>query len=306
LPEELRLDGMSYTTKPMGKTETQLGAYAGIPVHLYEDDTDEGQAYGLFVEGLAGKDGRARFDWMHLEDELVLEDHRNDLFSVALWENFSENVRFEGQYSHLDSDPRDLRLRVFVDTPDATTIVRASYYQLLETQTAEATEIDPFFEELLDYFPFRQGTVNVSQLLGENTTLDVGFDARRVSDSDDIGDFNRDWERYYTTLALGLDEHETTLSVTADLWEGGDRDTSTFGADLSFSPSESFDAAIGSYYSLYKYDLFEFEERDDVRTYYARIDHETSKQVKFELIYEFENDDLDTYHTLRLGAVWQF
>jgi hypothetical protein len=307
LPEVLRLDGASYLTRPMGQKEVELGVYGGIPVHLYESSPEGDLAFGTFVEGRPWRGGRARFDWMHLEDELVLGDERDDLLALALWHDLPEHWRFEGEFSHLEGDPRDLRVRALYDGGDSAAIVRASYYELLETQTSRVTELDPFYEELLELFPYRQATLNGSQAFGEHTVVDVGFDLRRVSDSGDVGEFNRDWERYYATATLDdLFAQGLALSVTADRWDDDDRDTSSFGADASYAADERWKAAIGSYYSLYKYTLLELDEREDVRTYYLRASHELSARLELDLLYEFEDDDLDTYHTLRLGALWRF
>ncbi len=306
LPEVLRLDGLSYLTRPMGENEVEVGAYGGIPVHLYESSAEGDLTYGTFVEGRPWTDGRARLDWMHLEDELTLGDQRDDLLSLGLWQDLARRWRLEAEYSHLEGDPRDLRLRALFTDPDSETIVRAGYFELLETQRAHATELDPFFEQLLEHFPFRQTTLNVSQAFGVHTVVDAGFDLRRVRDSGDVGEFNRDWERYYATATLhDLPAEGVALSVTADRWDDDDRDTSTLGADLSYAAEERWEAAIGSYYSLYKYELLELDERDDVRTYYTRASYELSARLELEMLYEFEDDDLDTYHTLRLGALWR-
>jgi hypothetical protein len=245
---------------------------------------------------------------MHLEDDLVLNDeHKDDLLALALWQKITDHVRVEGEYSHLEKDPRDLRLRGFFDDVDSQTLVRVSYYQLLETQTANANEIDPYFEELFEYFPYRQATLNVARPIGEKTSVDVGFDMRRITDSDDVGEFNRDWERYYATLTQDeVFQPEISVSVTVDFWDDDDRDTNSFGADVTYAPDDRWESSIGTYYSLYKYDFLEFDERDDVRTYYLRAGYELSQSVDLDFRYEYENDDFETYHTLRLGALWQF
>jgi hypothetical protein len=307
LPEVVRLDGLSYLTRPYGENEVELGLYGGLPVRLYDSSNDGDQAYGTFVEGLPWHGGRARFDWMHLEDEELLGAGNNDLLTLGLWQALREHWRLEGEFSYLEGDPRDLRFRALYDGAASRTIVRAGYYELLETQTTRVTELDPFTEELLEYFPFRQTTLNVSQALGSHTVLDAGFDMRRVRDSGDVGEFNRDWERYYLTATLNdLATEGLGLSLTADRWDDDDRDTSSLSADLSYAAEERWKAAIGSYYSLYKYELLELDERDDVRTYYLRASREVSASLDLEFWYELEDDDLDTYHTVRLGALWRF
>jgi len=127
-----------------------------------------------------------------------------------------------------------------------------------------------------------------------------------VSDASDVGDFNRDWERYHATATWREAPGEgLAVSVTGDLWQGDDRDQDALGADLSYE-GDGWRTALGSYYSLYKYELLELDERDDVRTYYVSAVRELSASLRLELSYEFEDDDLDTYHTLRLGGLWRF
>jgi outer membrane protein assembly factor BamA len=97
-----------------------------------------------------------------------------------------------------------------------------------------------------------------------------------------------------------------SVSCTADFWDGDDQDTNSLGADVSYEVDKSWKTSVGTYYSLYKYELLELAERDDVRTYYIRAGRALSSRLDFDVSYELENDDLDTYHTLRLGILWRF
>jgi hypothetical protein len=307
LPEFVRMDGVAIASSPRGENEVEVGAYAGIPVHLYESSNDGDEAFGAFVEGRPWKNGRARIDWMHLEDEDVLGEGEDDLVALGLWQELSERWRLEGTYSHLEGDPRDLRLRALYGDPESGGILRLGYYELLEPQGSLVTELDPFFESLLEYQPFRQGTVSTSHPLGDHTVLDLGLDVRRVSDSSDVGEFNREWERYYATATrhdLGSDA--LSLAVTVDLWDDDDRDIHSFGADLTYDPEKRWKGSIGTYYSLYKYVFLQLDEREDVQTYYARTTCDLTKSAELEILYEYEDDDLDGYHTLLLGARWRF
>ena len=307
LPEVLRLDGVSWTTRPMKEKEVEFGLYGGIPAHLYESSSEsEDLAFGTFVEGRPWTSGWARMDWMHIEDELVLGEERNDLLSFELWQEMSQRWRLESEFSHLEGDPRDLRLRSLWNEPESESLVRASYYELLETQTQRVTELDPFYDQLLAYEPFRQGTVSASRAFGD-TLVDVGIDVRRVSHSADVGEFNREWERYYVTTTLrDLGKAGLALSVTADFWDGDEQDTNSLGADLSYRVDARWEASLGTYYSLYKYELLELSEQDDVRTYYVRWKREMAANLDFDVHYELEDDDLDIYHTVRMGLLWRF
>jgi len=64
--------------------------------------------------------------------------------------------------------------------------------------------------------------------------------------------------------------------------------------------------SVGSYYSLYKFELFLNDERDHVRTYYGRVRHKASQAIAFDLDYEFERTDLADFQTLRMGFTWRF
>jgi len=307
LPEIVRVDGVSYTTTPMGKNEVQLGVYGGIPVHLYESSAEGDRVYGTFLEGIPWQGGRARFDWMHLEDENVLGAGEDDLVTLGLWQQLNAHARLEGQYSNLEGDPRDLRLRALYDDPESQTNLRLGYYELLRPQNALVTELDPFFEQLATYEPYRETNFDISHVFGPHTAVDVGIDIRRVSDQEDVGEFNRNWERYYTTATFNdVGTKGLSMSVTGDRWDDHQRDIYTLGADVTYAAQKRWKASIGSYFSLYKYVFLELDEREDVRTYYLRTTYDLSKSSELEFLYEFENDDFDTYQTLRVGARWRF
>lgn len=307
LPEFVRLDGLSYSTAPLGKNEVELGVYGGVPVHLYDTSRQGDSAFGTYLEGIPWQGGRARFDWMHLEDENVLGAGEDDLLVLSAWQELTRHARLEGVYSNLEGDPRDVRLRALFDDPESETNLRLGYYQLLTAQKALVTELDPFFEQLLEYEPYRETNFNLSHVFGTHTTVDAGFDLRRVSESGDVGEFNRNWQRFYATATFSdVAAKGLAFSVTADRWDDSSRDINTFGADLSYAVEKKWKASIGSYFSMYKYDFLELDERDDVRTYYLRTTYDLTARTELEFLYEFEDADLDTFNTVRLGARWRF
>jgi hypothetical protein len=307
LPEVVRLDGLSYSTAPLGKNEVELGLYGGVPVHLYDSSREGDSAFGTYLEGIPWKGGRARFDWMHLEDENVLGAGEDDLLVLSAWQELTQHARFEGVYSNLEGDPRDLRLRALFDDPETQTNLRLGYYQLLTAQKALVTELDPFYEQLLEYEPYRETNFNLSHAFGAHTIVDAGFDLRRVSESGDVGEFNRNWQRFYATATFSdVAAKGLAFALTADRWDDSSRDINTFGADVSYSVEKQWRASVGSYFSMYKYDFLELAERDDVRTYYLRTTYDLTARTELEFLYEFEDADLDTFQTVRVGARWRF
>jgi len=300
-------DGVSLVADAGGDHRLGGGLYGGVPVHAYESSPEGDLLGGLWAEARPWKEGRVRLDWMHIEDDYLARDHEEDLAGVSLWQNLGGAVRLEGGYTMLDGDDRDVRAAATVMTPGGDLVVRAFFYKLLETQRSQAIETDPFYDSLQELFPYEQARLLVSGNLGEVAVLQGGIDLRRVEDDGDVGQFNRDFDRTFVnaTVLEGLPlDLEATLSW--DLYDSDDTDTRVLGADLTRPFGEETEASIGTYYGLFKYDLLLNQEREDVRTWYLRLRKRLDERTRLDLSYEYEDDDLDDYQTLRVGTTWRF
>lgn len=306
-PATAYFDGAQVELAPQGRTEFSVGAYGGNSVHLWESWASDEWMGGLYAALRPWYDGRLRVDWMHLGDDERYGDGSNDLVQVNVQHRLSKEVRLEGDYSLLDGDPNDLRLKGFMLWPEQDLSLRLSYYRLLEAQANLAYELNPYYNTLNTYYPYDQGQVMASKVFGEVFELYGGVDLRRVEDEGDIGRFNRDFDRYYLTAAL-LEQLplDSTLSVTGERWDSPGNDVESWGVDLSSKLSEALKTSIGSYYSLYKYYFDLSDEREDVRTFYAEVKHEFSESLKAMARYEYEDQDLDSFHSIRLGVTWRF
>jgi hypothetical protein len=303
-------DGLRAETAELGDPRLRLGAYGGAPVRLYASPSasaSEGTMLGLFGETRPWTGGRLRADYMHIEDEDMFGPRRNDLVGLGASQSLGTSLRVEGQLTRLENDPRDYRARASYYSPDSDLVLQASWYRLVQTQGNLTTPLDPFYATLYDLFPYSQVGFLGSKSFGSHFDLQAGCDFRRVNDEGDIGTFNRDFNRYFATAGLkGVLPAMLDLSVTGEVWDATSSNISTYGADLSRKFDESVDAGIGTYYSLYKYDLYQNRELDDVRTWYLRVGWKKSSSTTFDLRYEFENDPGADYHSLRLGATWRF
>ncbi|MBK7642619.1 MAG: hypothetical protein IPJ19_06140 [Planctomycetes bacterium] len=305
-PEIVHYDGLAFRTHPTGKSEFSAGFYGGIPVRLYQGTSEKRSLLGAFAEERPWKGGRARIDWMHIEDD-TLVNTGNGILGLGLWQRFENGWSGEMQYTRLEDQDRDLRLRSQWTSPGAGLTLAATYYQLFQTQNELPEGIDPYTSILLALYPYRQYGISASTELSDKIQLDFAVDARRVRDSADMGEFNRDWERYrLTTVFSDVLADQLDLSLFGDFWDGDGRDTTALGADLSYDTQEQWKFGAGSYYSLYKYDIFQNSERDDVRTWYAHAQYKFAKNLTFELSYDIENDNYETYNALRGGALWRF
>jgi hypothetical protein len=120
--------------------------------------------------------------------------------------------------------------------------------------------------------------------------------------------FNHEYERYFLTFSVyDFWLEDTEFSVTGEQWSSDD-DVRTLGFEAEKKFSKSFEVKAGSYYSLFKYDYYTEEERDDVRTAFVELEFKPDwkKNVAFEIRYEAEDDDFDVYHTLKTGIKYNF
>jgi hypothetical protein len=298
-------DGLRLEPKELGGL--RLGAYGGLRTQYYDESTPDDLVGGVYGEGRPWEGGRLRVDYMRLEDEQRLGDASDDLLGLGLWQQLGEELALESEFTALEGRGRDLRLRAHYLEPESELMLQGTYYAMLQTQKEQALEVDPYFSSLAEYFPFQQVGLLASKAFGEHLSVDVGLDLRRLDDEDEVGEFNHEFERYYLSTVfpdLLLDGLELTL--TADVWQDDQQDVRTWGADLRREFKRDLEAALGSYYSLYKYDLFLDSERDDVRTYYAKLRYGRGEAVTLDLGLDYEDDDFEEYLTPRVGVRWRF
>jgi len=308
-PVSVYFDGLSVETSRVAGSGTRLGAYGGIPTQPYESSSSGDVLLGLYALTDAWPGGRLRTEWMHVEDESLTGEHADDLLGVRLDQTIDgeqQSTSLGSAFTALDGEERDLRLLASHYDAEHELTLDASFYELFETQRDLAVPLDPFYSTLYELFPYTQLTLSSSKAW-EDVRLQGGLDVRRVSDAQDVGQFNHDFERYTLTGTLtDLLARGAALGLTGEVWDSDDSDVQTWGLDLSRAIEERWDVSLGSYYSLFKYDYYLGEERDHVRTYYTHLRYRRTESLRWSLSYEFEDNDFDDYQRLRLGLSWLF
>lgn len=299
-------DGVHATSEEIGGVKLQFGAYFGSSTHLYEASKSGDLTAGGYTQLRPWSTGRVRVDYMYFEDDARFRGHRDGLLGVGFWQDLGKALQFDGLYSRVEGRDRDARARFSYRLPEHGLFVQASYYRLLQSQGDLVLELDPYFNSLNELQPYDQWSLLLSKTLGEKLTVQAAGDLRRVADSSDIGVYNRDFDHYYGTAVLSdVIASGLSFSGTVDLWESNGQLLKSFGADGSYRFGKST-VSLGTYYSLYKFDLFTNTERDHVRTYFFRLRHATSDAVTLEGDYEYEDTDFAGFHRLRLGVTWRF
>jgi hypothetical protein len=243
---------------------------------------------------------------MHLEDEALLGPHQDDLLSASLGQRLGA-WQVQGDYARLEDEDRDVRVRVSTYSQAADLGLDVTYYQILTEQRDHTVPLDPYFNALFALFPFWQGRVNLSKGFGDAFDLQAGLDLRRVSDEDDVGSSNRDFERYYVTGNFPeLLPADFELSLTGDVWDADGSDVYSWAVDLRRTLGAGTDLSLGTYYAQYKYDFTSGEEREQVRTWFVGLAWQQRDDLRLGVRYEYEGADIDEFHDVRVEATWSF
>ncbi len=300
-------DGGRFETHQLLGLRLKIGAYGGVPVHLFESSPGGDLLVGSFLQARPWKGGKARVDWMHARDRTSLGTDRNDLFGASIWQDVGHDAQLHARYTFLEDRSRDVLARGTYRNPELDFTLQGSYYELIEPQRDLALELDPYFSAAFDLSPYRQTRWLASKGFGEHFVLEAGFDLRRLKNASDEATFNRDFERYFIIPTLqDLPLKGLSASLTGEMWDSRGRDIFSAGADLSYRLSEKLKASAGTFYSLYKYDYFAGRERNDVQTYYFKIRYKWAWSLESDVQYEFEDDDFDQYHVIRGSLTWSF
>jgi hypothetical protein len=306
-PVFAQFDGVRAETKPTKDWKLSGGVYGGVPVHLYDAGSSGNSLAGAWADASPWAHGRVRLDWMHAVDDQRVGSSGNDLIGLSVWQRVSESTRVDGSYTRLEDRNRDVRLRATWDSPEEDLTVQASFYRLLEAQGQLALEFDPFFATLQELFPYDQYRLQASKGLGKHLRAEAGADIRRVSEEQDVGTFNHDYDHGWVSLVfLDCLADKLNVTLTGDAWNSDPQKVRTWGLDAGREFSGDLRLSAGSSYSAYKYDFLLDSERDNVRVWYLRLRKKLSQALSFDVRYDYEQSDVGDYNVLMLGATWRF
>jgi hypothetical protein len=241
---------------------------------------------------------------MSIRDEYLALDHHDEIYGVRWWQEL-DGVRLNGLHTWRDGKPRDLWLGLR-GAGELPLDFAVDYRELLTTQRASVTELDPYYEILAEYVPFRQLDARVGPELGETFDVDLGTSIRRLSDPADAGTFNREFERGYVEFAVhDVGTEGLSLTLVGSLWTSDGEDIRTLTGDLAYRPTRDLELSAGTGYDLFKYDVFADFERVHVRTWFLHAEWQLRPRLRLDLGYDYERDDLDEFHQLRVGMTWK-
>ncbi len=307
-PEVFHFDGARVESVELDTSlRLRLGAYAGIPVHLYESSARGDIIAGGFASSEPWRGGRIRLDAVHVEDEVAGETEKDDLIGIALTQRFDEGWSLALSHTRLDGASRDLEARGDYIAPERDLQVQLLFYDQPTTRHAATPELDPFSSALHDIAPHTLWSAAVHQGLGEAFTASVGYARRDLVDQSDESPFNHEYSRGFATLSFDDWPWEGAGGfITADDWDSTGDSSRTFSGGLSQDFGRRVRVSVGSAYSLYEYDYLLEEERQQVRTFYVNVEGPMRGRTRLRIGYEYERDPFDEYHVVTLRLTHTF
>ncbi len=290
---------------PLGRV--RAGLYSGWAARLYTSPLESEPLYGAFAELRPGGGFRVRADWMHVPDADGVADGLDDVLGFAGWWTSGDWLQLHARHTRLEGQARDVRADAAISPRGWGLRVQGSYGELFRTQREAPLENDLFVSTLVERIPYREARLLASQELGEHLTLEAGADARRLTDEDDEGPYNREFSRGRASGTVrDLPARGLSASVEWEVWESQGRRFWTLGGEIGWRLDAGLDLRAGTDYALYTYDILGERERDHVRIWYVRARWKATRWLRLSVDYEWEDDQFEVTQTVKAGATWRF
>ena len=289
----------------------RISIFGGIP-ELLNDRSRSG-------DWLAGAEVEMRpFDTTRVEMRYVHAEDRNDFggtkyraqdeyASLALWQRIGDNGSVWAEWTTIEARTRGVALRASWEWPKLDLSVRGSYRYQNDIEKQFTPTYDPYVTVLGTSFAYHNFQIDASKLFGKHFGIDAGFSGRVLDDHSRNAPFNREFGRGWLTLsAYDWPAQNIDIALTGEYWGANDDETASAGVEVIWRPKKSFRITAGSYYSLYKYDLFIVDERLDATTVFLKLRWNIDDALRVDARYEFETGDEGDFHSVWVGLRWRF
>jgi hypothetical protein len=304
LPEAIPMDGARASME--ASREVTVAAFGGRPVNYFESSTMGDWMFGGWVEARPWVRGKARLEYLHLEDENTFGLFRDDLIGLSVEHGEGPWLLFS-RMTVLESDARDIVLRATGGEPDHGLTLDVRLYYLFEQQQALSYALDGYVVFLVPIEPYYQLTVNASQDIGTNFGVDATAAIRQLENPSDEAPYNHEFSRWSLTgRSRDWPSKGWSFSVTGDLWQTSDDDFWTMSGGLTWQASEDVRADLSSAYTLYMIDAVTGEERERVRLLSLGVRWKVNADLFADGRFTAEDNDIDDFYTFDAGIRYAF
>jgi hypothetical protein len=308
--EPVFFDGLA-TDISMGSL-LKFTLYGGAAARFYETNTH----WGNDTLGGAGLDiapvqyTKISLDYLTLKSALSATiDHQDNMVSLKLWQSIGSFLKTSVKYRFLNSDPRDVAVRLVGTIVPADLELNLNYFKQFNVENVVATELSLYSGVLGRSSPFQSYDVKLRKQLGTHYAVDLGYFKRVLLEELQASAFDRDFSRAFMLIEImDLPGDGISFTLTGEQWSTKGRKFSSGGLDVGYRFRNMKNASVnaGTYYSLYKYDYYnELGLRENILTYYLNGKVPLGLGVSINGSYEFE-DSLEKYQMFKLGMRYDF
>lgn len=304
LPEAIPMDGARASADVAAGVNAC--AFFGRPVNYFESSNESDWMFGGWIEAKPWTRGRARIEYLHLEDENTFGLFRDDLIGLSV-EHGEGPWLLNGRMTVLESEGHDILLRASGGDPDSGLTLDVRLYYLFEQQQALSYALDGYVVFLVPIEPYYQLTVSASQDLGASFGIDGAVSIRELEDPGDEAAYNHEFSRWSLTgRSRDWPAKGWSIHVTGDLWETRVDDFWTVGGGVAYEISDAVKADLTSAYTLYMVDATTGEERERVRLVSLGVRWKVNADVFADGRFTAEENDIDGFRTLDVGIRYAF
>lgn len=306
-------DGIAVDLRPV--SFMALSVYGGRGVNFFEVNGSDGAdtVGGAGIDLLPTSSTGISIDYLAIIDERTYfdqSDTHDRLLAFKITQRFTKNIRAAAKYRYQNGEGRDVNARILGTFPDYGMEFGASYTRQLRTQNEQSNTLSSFYDVLGPSYPYQSLDTRFRILVAERYHLDLAYFRRDLIDPNNAGTYNREYSR--TSAAIELSDLFVagfSWSITGEVWDSEGRQFTTAGTDLSYTYGKGRSrgsVSLGTYYSLFKYDsLFQYAERERVRTYYVKTRTPLMKRISLDLAYELEDGE-DLFQLMKAGVRYEF
>ncbi len=236
--EPVFFDGLS-TDIRMGSL-LSLSLYGGAAVRFYETDTHWGNDTlgGAGLDVTPGQNTKLSFDYLTIKKKSALPatiDQQDNMVSLKLWQSIASFMKASVKYRYLNSDPRDVSVRVVSMIAPADMELNLNYFKQFRVENVVANELSLYYDVLGQSSPFQSYDVKLRKQLGAHYAVDLGYFKRSLQEESQISSFDRDFSRVFMLLEImDLPADRVSFTLTGERWFTEGRDYHSGGLDIGY------------------------------------------------------------------------
>jgi hypothetical protein len=289
-----------------------LALYGGAAARFYETDTHWGDDTlgGAGIDITPAQFTKFSLDYLTIKSALSTTiDQQDNMVSLKLWQSIASFMKASVKYRFLNSDPRDVTVRLIGTIAPAGMEVNLNYFKQFKVENVIASELSLYSSVLGQSSPYQSYDAKLRMQLGEHYAVDLGYFKRALQEESQTSAFDRDFSRVFLLLEImDLPADRVSFTLTGEQWSTKGRKFNSSGLDIGYRFKNMKNASVnaGAYYSLYKYDYYnELGLRENIHTYYVSGKVPLGFGVSLNGSYEYE-DSLEKYQMFKLGMRYDF